>query len=603
MPSQAYIIGCILLLLPISAQTQVMPTHLEELLYDSIEYYISSHQYQDQAQLALRQQVLRLEKAGDSDSSLMFLKEIDRGQKFLHEQEQAFLLLIQASLLVDKGLPHDALGLYEEALDLLAQRPEMMQINARIALIKGQLYFNQSKFQEALDYFNQGIRQAGKAIVANPQFDMRVRHNLGVCLLNLERYDEAAQAFGESLALKTSLADTLGLAKAYMELANLYYEQYLDDIAIPYFIKSFELARIAADSSFLRTAYFNMAVVEENRGQYQQALAYRIAYEKLDKAIESRERLWQFAKKQQAWEASLAQKDIDLLSEQQRSQALELQKRNLQRWSLIGIACFLLIILLVLLYGNKKLRQSSRIISNQRDELATLNQDKTKLFSIVAHDLKSPMISLRHLEGKARQALDQHQYHQLDALLTEHKSQSQKTYQLLDNVLIWALEQSEGLLYRPETIPARLLIEQAIYEYLPLMEQKAISWTLEDGYPGMIRVDHQMIKILIRNLIDNSIRFTPSGGHIILSSSQQDHNWVLVIKDSGSGFPESQWDALQTQTMTYAKTDKSGRKSTGLGLRLCKNMLDKHQGYWSMKSNTEQGTQITIHIPQAYHHE
>ena len=164
-----------------------------------------------------------------------------------------------------------------------------------------------------------------------------------------------------------------------MSLANLYYEQYKDTEAIYFFKKSYDLSKDTKDFDLKQQASKNMAVVEENRGNFKQALAYRKESEQWKDSLNNQNKIWAVADFEKKYAVAQKQKQISVLKVENE---LKNTQRNTMFFSTIGL--LLLLTGGVYVYGQKV--KNAKIILSQKEKLDELNATKDQLFSIVSHD-------------------------------------------------------------------------------------------------------------------------------------------------------------------------------------------------------------------------
>ncbi len=142
--------------------------------------------------------------------------------------------------------------------------------------------------------------------------------NLGIAYQFIKKYKKAEENILKSHHLNTKNKDTLKLAYSSMEIANLYYVQYKDSLAIPYFKEALRYAKNSTDLNILSSAYLNMAVVEENEKNYQEALSHRKNYEKTKDLIWNRDKIWELSQKDKKIAATI---NLEKLKTEQKKRA------------------------------------------------------------------------------------------------------------------------------------------------------------------------------------------------------------------------------------------------------------------------------------------
>lgn len=505
-----------------------------------------------------------------------------------------YLHLLQARIQISKGLYREATESYQAYLRVKTDISSALTNTVESSL--GTLYLLLKDYTAALALFKKGLDKADP--LTGKQYTKDIYHNLGLTYLHLKQLDSAETYLNKSIALEKQSGDTAGLAISYMDIANLYYEQYLDDKAIALFELGLATARLSNSPEALLSANKNMAVVEENRKNYAKALAYRKVYERLNDSLWNRDRVWELAEQEKQFELSLQQSRIQLLEEQEKAQKATITARNWQRNSLLITSLALLMLISLLLWVNRFLKRKNGLISAQKQQLETLDQLKNQLYSIVAHDLRSPMLALQRSNQKVATALEATTANEATReAIAENMMTTQRTYRLLDNLLHWSLDQSQQWSMQPEIHPVAILAEQVLYDYEPAIQQKEIELVLELPPRHLAFFDINSLKIVLRNLIDNALKHTPQKGRLQIQSAAEAPWLRLTVTDNGSGIDPDRLKTLFSLSRDKVGRDADGRMGTGLGLLLCQSLMEKNGGNFSIESTPGEGTSATMFIP------
>jgi signal transduction histidine kinase len=426
-----------------------------------------------------------------------------------------------------------------------------------------------------------------------------ISKNKALCYLHLKDYDTSEIIYHNLLQKEKELKDTLSLAVTTMDLANLYYVQYRDDEAIPLFKKALEYAIIAKEPKILKTAYLNMSVVEENLKHYKVALSYFKKYRRINDSIFKSDRVWQLAEQQKVFELEKKEKEISLLEKDKLLNLAALKIKNQQRNLFISIIIGLLIITLVIGFFYKNNIRKKELIQEQKNDLDKLNDFKNELFSVLAHDLRSHVNNLMFVNDELETAYTHKNNEKIKSLILQNKTSTNNTFQLLDNLLHWVMIQSKRMFFQRERIKLLGLIKYMEETYSSAIRLKNINFIIDVPNDMTFFFDMNSLKIILRNLIDNAIKFTPEYGIITIVGIQDVNTNTLAIKDTGIGMNEEQLLDLKS-TFLKASKDTSGRKSTGLGLRLCYSFLKKNNGEIVINSIQNQGTTVQLILPKTY---
>lgn len=451
----------------------------------------------------------------------------------------------------------------------------------------GDISLEQNNFKKAIFYFKEL-----EHLLDNKGYDFKksgVYHNLGLCYFHLQDYKTAEKYLFKSSNLQELEKDTSGLAASYMDIASLYYEQYQDALAIPYYEKAYQLSKKVNSFELRQNAALNMAVVEENRKNTLASLAYRKEYEAWHDSLNDQNKVWSIAQLEKQFAVKQKQKEVNVLE-------VENQLKVSERNGFIYAAALLLLLLGtgVVLYRQNVKR--SKIILSQKIELDALNAAKDNLFSIVSHDLRSSVNALKSSNSKLQNSLETKNYEALDQLLHSNSAIANGAYNLLDNLLHWALLQTEQSYFKQEALRLQTIIEHVVYNYKPLMLEQHISFENTVPKSTLVFADQESLKIILRNLLDNAIKFSPDGGKISVYLRNTTPLIELVVEDTGLGMNTSTRLSLLEETPLLSKKKHEDLIGSGLGLQLCKSMIKKNGGIFSIESEENQGTKMIVSL-------
>jgi signal transduction histidine kinase len=482
------------------------------------------------------------------------------------------------------------LNLFQESITELKLVSKNFIFYSLVNKFLGESSLELKKFDIAIHYFN----EVEKFPIRNNQ-DYKISiiyENLGICYLHLKQFTKAEEYFFKSLRLQEKEKDTVSLIGLYMNLATLYYDQYKDQQAILYFEKGYSLSKKIKDFDTKRVASKNMAVVEENRGNYKQALTYRKESEQWKDSLNNQNKVWALADYEKKYAVAQKQKQISVLKVENK---LKDTQRNTLFYSAVGL--LLLLIGGVYLYAQKV--KNARIILTQKEKLDELNATKDQLFSIVSHDLRSSVNALKTSNAKLTQSLETKNYSELDQLLLQNSAIANGTYSLLDNLLHWAMLQTKQLYFSKDSVHLYSIVQQIEYNYKPLLLDKGITFENAVSKNNFIWVDLDSLKIILRNLLDNAIKFSHENGKISIYTVETNDNFCqLVLQDSGLGMSLETINELLQDNELLAKKSNTEIIGTGLGMQLCKQMIQKNGGTLAIESQLNQGTKMIMTFPK-----
>lgn len=241
---------------------------------------------------------------------------------------------------------------------------------------------------------------------------------------------------------------------------------------------------------------------------------------------------------------------------------------------------------------------SEQEIKKKNEELQRLNAEKDKFFSILAHDLKSPFNSFLGLTHMMAEELPALTIDQIQKISVGMMKSATNLYTILENLLEWSTLQRGLLLYKPATYFLKSAVSDSIELVSEISGNKKITITNEIPEDLTIYADEKMVASIFRNLISNALKFTPRGGKITVSATQVTNNSVEIsVKDTGIGMnPDIITNLFRLDKETNRKGTE-GELSTGLGLIICKDFIERHGGKLRIESKEKKGSTFYVTLP------
>lgn len=237
-------------------------------------------------------------------------------------------------------------------------------------------------------------------------------------------------------------------------------------------------------------------------------------------------------------------------------------------------------------------------ILRNSEKLSKLNAEKDKLFSIIAHDLRSPftgLMSLSELMSDKSESFTIPEYLQFSKELNDS---ARNIYKLINNLFEWAQLQKGSIKFSPVSLNLQTIVSKQIESIILHAKKKNI--TILNAVPEQVQVfaDDNMLSTIIRNLVSNAVKFTPAGGLVTIhSESLENGSKKISVTDTGIGMSEDQINKLFTIGEKIGSKGTEGELSTGLGLLICKEFVEIHKGEISVKSELGKGSIFTVTLP------
>ncbi len=235
-------------------------------------------------------------------------------------------------------------------------------------------------------------------------------------------------------------------------------------------------------------------------------------------------------------------------------------------------------------------------ISEQKKELEKLNLTKDRMFGIIGHDLRKPVIAFRGIAKKINYLLRKEDFATLKSLGEGIERDALGLNALTDNLLNWALTQKNALPYNIEKIELLPNVEEIILTLNRLAEDKnlELNHDINDGVE--ILADRNSLLTILRNLVDNAIKFTPSGGKIFISAKHTEFGVDVEVSDTGVGIPAEKLDNIFELQKNKTTKGTIGEKGTGLGLHLVHEMVELNKGEIKVLSEIGKGTRFIVSL-------
>ncbi len=232
------------------------------------------------------------------------------------------------------------------------------------------------------------------------------------------------------------------------------------------------------------------------------------------------------------------------------------------------------------------------------EELEVLNATKDKFFSILAHDLKSPFNAFIGITDILAEDIDILDKEQIKSFVLDINRSAHSQFKLLENLLAWAQMQRGLMKFEPIELEINTVINDVFQLYLDNAMEKDLKLINETPLGKTIKADHNMLYLLLRNLVYNAIKFTNPGGEIRVGENGTSGFSEIYVADNGVGINPSSLSKMfriESQSTTLGTAHEKG---TGLGLVLCKDMVEKNGGTIRVSSEVGVGTTFYFTIPQ-----
>ncbi|NJN28267.1 MAG: sensor histidine kinase [Cyclobacteriaceae bacterium] len=482
------------------------------------------------------------------------------------------------------------------------------------------VYYELDSVDLAIDYYKQALAIKEKH---NDKLNVAaIYHNLGLVYINQNKFDEAINSMVSSKVIFEELGYSKHAANTTNNIGRAYYKKKDYEKALPYFIQGLEEAKKLHSPFLMMDNYKYQADCYGKMENYKSAYWYSNEYHNLKDSLLNIEKEKELAEIQSKYQNEIAESENRLLKKEN-----EANTATIRLQYLFGIGIFiitLLSIVMAIIYyrGNQTKERANELlhkqkaeieeknmalsllndeITKQHDEIKTqkkkleeLNGIKDKLFSIISHEFRSPLNSLKGTLALLK--IGAISPHELNLISRELTDKINSTSIFLDNLLNWAKSQMQGISARPTMINLREMAEENVQMLRSMADKKKINLQNNIREDCTAFVDPNMINLIFKNLISNAIKFSLRGGTIDLSAKIENDMNVITVTDDGIGMsPENLKMLFQVQTFTTRGT--ANERGTGLGLYITKNFIESNDGQIWVESQEGAGTTFTFTIP------
>lgn len=534
-------------------------------------------------------------------------------------------------------------GDYTTAFQLATQSLEISEeLNDYSAVARclnsiGAIYYEQKQFDAAIVNFRKGLSMATRV---NDKLSIaRSFNNLAYTMSNSNRRDSAyfyadralrvsrviGSAYQQGFAYRTMGDMDLArmriegaLAKYWkiLSLAEKVNNRFLEvstlhrigkafillnkpDSALKYLSRNIKVAEQYGYGNELEDAFKLIAEAYAQKKMPSEAFHYQTLFINLHDSLYDQRNVEQLALMQARFESALKEAEIELLKKDTQIKQQKINSHKIWMYFTIGVLTLTAVLVFVLLYSNLLKKKANRLLGAKNEEiqaqalqLRNLNATKDKLLSIISHDVRGPLASLRGLINIiCKGELTQQEFVENSVRLRHNLDVVQED---LDNLLYWAQSQLNGLLIRNEEIKVRDIISEKIKLFADAAARKGISIVNDVSADLAVLADKNHLSLIIRNLLANAIKFNARGGSIWIQDKIIDDQVEISVTDSGVGIQSGDLKKLFNAQTHFSNVGTEQEKGVGLGLLLTKEFIERSGGSIWVTSEVGKGSTFTF---------
>ncbi len=562
--------------------------------------------------------------------------------------------LVQAQILPlskkDSGVVLQSLEKYEYLLEQNDLRGASGALNDAAFV-----YWNNNHYQEAASYYERSLDLNKK--VANENGIAMINNNLGMLYADLGRYDASLEKFTLTLAARRAGDEKIGIISALVNMSVVLNNLERFPESTRHLTEALDIARELYDKPQMRSVYGMLSETYEKMGDVEKSLQYfelyktfhediqreeiktvnkELAQERVEKQLLAAEKAQQenelLKQKLEIYEKnaeinlkdsineslysslSRAEVEVELLERDKQVSELEattreaenqkLQRQKTYLRNILALVVFAGLIIAGLIFANVRkakrhtevLKEKNASIEAQKIDLEIANGTKDRIFSIISHDLRSPISSLQGFFA-AIEHFDLPK--SLKGAFGDVEAELANSATLLENLLSW----SKAQIKKKEPEYKEFRVHDLVEESFRLLKQvamkkgiKLVNHVKEEDY---LKSDRRMVDIVVRNIIQNAVKFTPKDGSVEVRFAQIERDSYISIRDTGVGMPPEKVEQLFDITKNRSSLGTANERGSGLGLILCKELLEKLGAGLGVVSEPGEGSEFKLNFTNA----
>lgn len=488
-----------------------------------------------------------------------------------------------------------SLAYYRKTLKI--NSPEDTLIRSKLFNNMGVVYKRMKNYDTAIYYFEKSM--VLKELLGNGKGVANTLSNLGNIASEKGDQFRAIELFNEALKIERRLNINEGIAKSLNNIALVFLKLEQYDSAIIYASQGLQISKSINTKIQIKEATAVLTKAHYEKGDYKNAYSYQqLNYEVRD-SLSNEVMARNIGQLESKLELEKKNSHIDNLEQLNLISQLESEREKQYRLLLIVGLVFLFIVILFLFIRYQSKKKTSEILDAKNQELSKLNNTKDRLFSIISHDLKSPLSSFHTITKSLSDNWENLEKDQLKDFIITLRDSSSDVKNMMENLLKWALAQTGELTYLPQQVTPSEIIEKVRNQLEPVSHIKKISIKEEIAAHVSISADQQFLEIVIRNLLSNAVKFSKIESEIKVSISSEGNSVVISIQDYGVGMDQTDIELLLDGSIVAQDIQNSSEKGTGLGLTLCKELITKMGAEMKVLSEKGKGTTFKLVFAKA----
>jgi len=542
------------------------------------------------------------------------------------------------------GVLYNAMGDEEKTLkyyfDSRAIKEEIQDIRglSHSNLSLGALHWQKENYVKAMDYYRQSL--AGYRSLGDKSSMARVYNNMGLVYEDWKKLDSALVYHKKSLELHSELNSIIGLIRSHSNLGEAYLlqkdyqralfnyskaksyseaseqqrslafiydklgEVYLKantlDSATIYLDRSLKQAKKKGEYTELGSIYYNLSRLEKEKGDFEKALQYHELHKEVADSIVATQKDKELAEVQAKYDTEKQEKEIIGLQKENEQRTLW---RNVFAVGSLATLGFALLLFQFFRFRNKKNKELLVAEESQRHELEKLDKMKSRFFSNISHEFRTPLTLILGPLDKIRKNVDNSLQPTVDII----ERNGNRLLKLINQLLDLSKIESGKVALKASLTDVVPLLKGWVMSFGSFAESKGVSLNFSSEKEShFLYVDQEKLEETIINLLSNAFKYTPKSGSISVNVNEKSQDGIeylsISVSDTGSGIPEQELEHIFDRFYQASNADTEDVTGTGIGLSLIKELVELHKGFVKVESEVGKGSVFEVLLPMGKEH-
>jgi len=544
---------------------------------------------------------------------------------------RANILLSLGKALLNEGRTTEAIQLYQDAFNISKKSGNLLIIADAYNHL-GSVYDMLEQYNLSISYHQQALSL--RITMKSPADMAKSYNNLGEAYFNNNQTDSAAVNFSKSLEksiqadykkgmvkaltnlgrlpysetesnshlhkalnLSSKAGYDAGMANANLQIAKQHYATNKTVKAIEHYYASLEKALKSRLTELLPQIHHGLYLCYLNQNNPVLALEHLNLYAELEKARLETQNHRQMSELFILFESEKKEKLNQILIAENATKEIAIKRKNIIIGVFFASFVFLAVIISLFYWQLNHKRLAIQEQKRLNHELEKANQEKDKLMSIIAHELRNPLYWFQNLTQYLSTRFHDMPPEKLEKSLLSLDESAKNTFHLMNNLLYWSRSRLNRITIKPDITNLKSLVKSSTQIFTSIIKQKQIELKIDINTNYHLNIDPDLMSCVFRNLVSNAIKFTPQNGKIMIEASLINDNIMISVTDNGIGISKQLQNDFQNNNINFSEKGLLDENGSGFGLKLCKEFIELSGGNLNIDSGFNNGTRFWFSLP------